>query len=678
MAIKQQSKNLKYTEAVDMLAPLMFDDDEFDRAEQFKVKKLLRHFLFGLLTTFVLTEALIFGLHYTSYFHALPYFGVAALMISIFISMPVLYFFVVYPVGLYQSELEKIHETLKVTSIAFQSHDAIAILDNDYIIIRANHAFVEITGFLEREVIGRSIFSLIEDRPTLHNVEDELFNVGRWYGELVNIRKTGERYPIEMAITRVGGVHKRIAKHVAIFSDITSRKEAEQKIQSLAFYDSLTNLPNRQMLLDRLRFAMLTSGRNKFYGAVIFLDLDHFKELNDSLGHDSGDSLLVEVARRMSDNVREVDMVSRFGGDEFVILLEHLDPDSTISLQKASQVAHKVKTAISQPFLLNYLDYYLSASMGVCLFQGSEVSADEVIRRADISMYQSKNTGRDRVSFYDQEMKEQLEKHTLLKSDLHSAIIDNQIRLYYQVQVNDQLEAIGAEILVRWEHPTFGLLPPNQFIPIAEESSSIYELGHWVLDQACKQIMEWAENPLTSHLVLSVNVSHHQFKQPDFVEHVASMVNKYQIDGSKLKLELTENIDTDNLELIVKSMHALKQIKGLTLALDDFGTAYSSLSFLRILPIDEIKIDQSFMHEIPEDRNSSLMVKTITDMASNFGFSVIAEGVETLGQLEFLRNNNCHAYQGYLFSKAVPLENFIQLLETKDFLARIPSVLELR
>jgi PAS domain S-box-containing protein len=222
------------------------------------------------------------GLHHTNLPFSLPYFGGLTLMLAILISMPVLYLLVIYPVSKYQSELEKIHETLKVTSIAFQSHDAIAILDNDFIIIRANHAFVEITGFLEREVIGESIFALIEDRPTLRNVEEELFNVGRWFGELVNIRKSGERYPIEMTITRVGGVHKRIAKHVAIFSDITSRKEAEQKIQSLAFYDSLTNLPNRQMLLDRLRFAMLTSGRNKFYGAVIFVDLDHFKDLNDS------------------------------------------------------------------------------------------------------------------------------------------------------------------------------------------------------------------------------------------------------------------------------------------------------------------------------------------------------------------------------------------------------------
>ena len=670
MAIKQKSKNLKYTEAIEMLGPLIIDDDEFDRAEQFKAKGLLKRFLIGLLVTFLLTELLVLGLHQLAFFHGLAYFGGVTLIIAILLSMPVLYLFVVYPVGRYQSELEKIHETLKVTSIAFQSHDAIAILDNDFIIIRANHAFVEITGFLEREVIGQSIFASIEDRPTLHNVEEELFNGGRWFGELVNIRKTGERYPIEMTITRVGAVHKRVAKHVAIISDITSRKEAEQKIQSLAFYDSLTNLPNRQMLLDRLRFSMLTSGRNKFYGAVIFVDLDHFKELNDSLGHDSGDALLIEVSKRMSDNVREVDMVSRFGGDEFVILLEHLDTDSTISLQKAAQVAHKVKMAISEPFLLNYLDYYLSASMGVCLFQGSEISADEIIRRADISMYQSKNTGRDRVSFYDQEMKEQLEKHTILKSDLHSAIIDHQIKMYYQIQVNDHLEPIGAEILVRWEHPTFGLLTPNQFIPIAEESSSIYELGRWVLDQACKQVMAWSEDPLTNQLVLSVNVSHHQFKQHDFVEQVESMVNKYQIDGSKIKLELTENIDIDNIELIVRSMHALKRINGLKLALDDFGTAYSSLSFLRILPIDEIKIDQSFMHEIPEDRNSALMVKTIADMASNFGFSVIAEGVETIGQLEFLKNNNCHAYQGYLFSKAVPLDEFIQLLKSKEYLAK--------
>ena len=671
MAIKQKNNDLKYSDAVEMLAPLMFDDDEFDRAEQFKVTSLFKRFLFAIVLTIGLSEAAVFGLQRTTLFHAITYLGLANLIIFIILCLPVFYFILVYPIKRYQAELEKIHETLKVTSIAFQSHDAIAILDNEFNIIRANHAFVEITGFLEREVIGRAIFSIIEDKTKLANLQDELFNVGRWFGELVNIRKTGERYPIEMTITRVGGIHKRVAKHVAIFSDITSRKEAEQKIQSLAFYDSLTNLPNRQMLLDRLKFAMLTSGRNKFYGAVVFLDLDHFKELNDTLGHDFGDSLLVEVAKRMTDSVREVDMVSRFGGDEFVILLEHLDHDSTISLQKASQVAHKVKTAIAEPFLVNYLDYYLSASMGVCLFQGSEVSADEIIRRADISMYQSKNTGRDRVSFYDQEMKEQLEKHTILKSDLHSAIIDNQIKVYYQIQINDRHEPVGAEILVRWDHPSFGLLGPNQFIPIAEESSSIYDLGHWVLDQACKQIVAWADNPLTKDLVLSVNISHHQFKQPDFVEQVESMIKKYQIDGAKLKLELTENIDIDNVELVVKSMHALKKIHGLTLALDDFGTAYSSLSFLRILPIDEIKIDQSFMHEIPADPNSSLMVKTITDMASNFGFSVVAEGVETNEQLEFLKKNRCYVYQGYLFSKPIPLDDFHAMLESKEYLAQL-------
>jgi EAL domain-containing protein (putative c-di-GMP-specific phosphodiesterase class I) len=288
-------------------------------------------------------------------------------------------------------------------------------------------------------------------------------------------------------------------------------------------------------------------------------------------------------------------------------------------------------------------------------------------------MYQSKNTGRDRVSFYDQEMKEQLERHTILKSDLRSAIIDNQIKLYYQLQVNNLLEPIGAEILVRWDHPNFGLLTPNQFIPIAEESACIHELGLWILDQACKQIMVWAEDPLTKDLVLSVNVSHHQFKQPDFVQQFEFMVNKYQIDGAKLKLELTENIDVDNVELIVRSMHALKRIKGLKLALDDFGTAYSSLSFLRILPIDEIKIDQSFMHEIPSDRNSSLMVKTIADMAANFGFSVIAEGVETVGQLQFLESNKCHAYQGYLFSKPLPLEAFLEILKTKEYLSKVTS-----
>ena len=671
MATTKMSKNMKYTDAVDMLAPLMFDDDEFDRAERFKVTGLLKRFFLAIIFASVLSELAIYGLKHSAMFHSLIYLGVLNLILFLVLCLPVFYLLLVYPVKRYQAELEKIHETLKVTSIAFQSHDAIAILDNEFNIIRANHAFVEITGFLEREVIGRPIFSIIEDKTKLANLQDELFNAGRWFGELVNIRKTGERYPIEMTITRVGGIHKRVAKHVAIFSDITSRKEAEQKIQSLAFYDSLTNLPNRQMLLDRLKFAMLTSGRNKFFGAVVFLDLDHFKELNDTLGHDFGDGLLVEVAKRMTDSVREVDMVSRFGGDEFVILLEHLDHDSTISLQKASQVAHKVKTAIAEPFLVNYLDYYLSASMGVCLFQGSEVSADEIIRRADISMYQSKNTGRDRVSFYDQEMKEQLEKHTILKSDLHSAIIDNQIKIYYQVQINDRHEAIGAEILVRWEHPNFGLLGPNQFIPIAEESSSIYDLGHWVLDQACKQIVAWSDDPLTSHLVLSVNVSHHQFKQPDFVEQVESMIKKYQIDGAKLKLELTENIDIDNVELVVKSMHALKRIQGLTLALDDFGTAYSSLSFLRILPIDEIKIDQSFMHEIPADPNSSLMVKTITDMASNFGFSVVAEGVETNEQLEFLKNNRCYVYQGYLFSKPMPLEDFYALLESKSYLSQL-------
>ena len=551
-------------------------------------------------------------------------------------------------------------ERLRIAAVAFETSEAIMITDACGNIIRVNRAFQDITGFNAEDVLGKNPRILKSDR---HNdwfyadMWQQLLRNGSWCGEIWDQRKNGQVYPKWMTVTAVKDNSGRTTEYVAIFSDITARKQAEEDIRNLVFFDPLTNLPNRRLLMDRLHSALLVSSRSKQYGAVLFLDLDKFKTINDVVGHECGDLLLIEVAVRLQSCVRDVDTVARLGGDEFVVLLVEMDDHIEGASKKSALIADKIRTYLAAPYLLKNKELLCSPSIGVSLYRGNEESPDVLLRQADMAMYQAKDAGRNALRFFNPSMQLAVETHAALEADLRHAIPDQQLQLHYQIQVDSDLRPLGAEALVRWVHPTRGMVSPMQFIPVAEESSLIFDIGGWVLNTACRQLEKWATSELTQHLILAVNVSAKQFRQVDFVEIIATALSQYTINALSLKLELTESVVLNDVSDVVTKMYSLKAL-GVRLSMDDFGTGYSSLSYLKKLPVDQIKIDQSFVRDIVTDPNDAVMVKTIIDLGKNFRLHVIAEGVETESQLSFLKLHGCMAYQGFLFGKPVPIEEF--------------------
>jgi diguanylate cyclase (GGDEF)-like protein/PAS domain S-box-containing protein len=455
-------------------------------------------------------------------------------------------------------------------------------------------------------------------------------------------------------------------------TDVTERKLTEEQIHRLAFFDPLTNLPNRRLLLDRLRQACATTSRQGTHGALLFLDLDHFKMLNDAKGHQYGDRLLIEVAGRLSASVRKSDTVSRLGGDEFVVMLVGLDADATTAASQAESVAEKILAAIQTPFTLHDEEFQCTCSIGVSLFQKSPETADDLLKHADVAMYRAKSAGRNTVRFFDPEMQVVIEARVSLETDLRRALSRDQLRLFYQIQVDDDGWVTGAEALLRWQHPERGFVSPAEFVPLAEETGLILVIGQWVLETACAQIRAWAESPSTRHLDLAVNVSPRQFRQPGFVEGVRSILDRSGADPGRLKLELTEGVVLDNVQATIDKMHALKAI-GVGFSMDDFGTGYSSLTYLKRLPIDVLKIDGSFVRDVVVDNNDAVIVQTILGMAKHLGIQVIAEGVETAEQLAFLKLHGCRNFQGYLFSRPLPLEEFERHLGDPSGLFDLPG-----
>lgn len=445
--------------------------------------------------------------------------------------------------------------------------------------------------------------------------------------------------------------------------DIARRKEAEDKIQHLAYYDLLTNLPNRRLLLDRLQHTLAVSARHQNHGAVSFIDLDHFKTLNDTKGHSVGDLLLIEVAKRLQTCVREGDTLARLGGDEFVVILEDLNEDSSQAAIQAEAVCAKIISTINLPYYLDDYLYHCSTSIGVCLFRNQEITIDELLKRADIAMYQAKNAGRNTLRFYDPTMQAALEARAALESDLRIAIVENQLKLYYQMQVDHSRKIHGAEALIRWQHPKNGLVLPLQFIPLAEETGLILPIGQWVLETACAQIKAWETDPITCNLQIAVNVSAYQFHDPGFVDQVSEMLRRHSIKSDRLKLELTESLVLNNIEEAIIKMQALRDI-GIRFSMDDFGTGFSSLYCLTKLPLDQLKIDQTFVRNICLNNRDAIVVQTIIGMAHNLGIEVIAEGVELEDQRAFLEKHQCNLCQGYLFSKPLPVEEFEATLRT--------------
>ncbi|MBA5689217.1 EAL domain-containing protein [Duganella sp. LX47W] len=555
-------------------------------------------------------------------------------------------------------------EALRIATIAFETTEGMLVTNADGVILRVNQAFTAITGYAQDEVTGKTPAVLSSGRhgPEFYKTMWQSLRVrGRWDGEIWNRRKNGEVYPERLTVTAVRDADQLATHYVASLSDITLSKAATDEIKNLAFYDPLTRLPNRRLLLERLKQALHVLSRSHSINALMFIDLDNFKTLNDTLGHNVGDMLLQQVAERLQACLREGDTVARLGGDEFVVLIEGLDIDPMGAATKAEMVAHKILASLNLPYQLAHHNCRSTPSIGITLFADQRQMPDEVLVQADIAMYQAKKAGRNAMRFFDQQMQDNITARAQLEEQMCLALEQDQFRLYYQVQVDRQGRALGAEALIRWEQADGGFVSPAQFIPLAEETGLILPIGDWVLEQACAQLHAWRRDPAMCELVLAINVSARQFRQHQFVEHVRHALQRYHLPPGVLKLELTESILVDNIEETIATMKELKAL-GIKFSLDDFGTGYSSLQYLKRLPLDQLKIDQSFVRDLATDGSDQAIVSTITGMATSLNLDVIAEGVETQVQRQRLEAAGCLHYQGYLFGRPLPLAEFEQLV----------------
>ncbi len=535
-------------------------------------------------------------------------------------------------------------------------------------IVNANRAAARFYGYSIAQMKTMNI-AQVSTSPPDEEAEERLQaqNRERNYFVFPHRLANGELRTVEVHASPVEVEGRRLL--FSIIHDVTERKQLEEQMHDLAFYDPLTKLPNRRLLLDRLGKALLACGRTHRHGALMFLDLDHFKKLNDLHGHDIGDKLLVEVAKRILGCIREQDSAARFGGDEFVVMLEGLSEDQREAVNQAETVAEKIRAALAQPYLLKQdneaIVHHCSSSVGVSVFRRHDETVEQLLKWTDMAMYRAKDSGRNTIRFFDPDMQTAIENRAALEADLHAALEQRQFRLYYQLQVNVAGKPQGAEALLRWQHPQQGLILPAQFIPLAEETGLIVPIGAWVLDTACTQIKRWMDRPVFRDLVLAVNVSAKQFRQQDFVEQVKRAVEQHGINATSLKLELTESLVLDNIEDTITKMLALKDV-GVSFSLDDFGTGYSSLSYLKRLPLDQIKIDQSFVRNITTDKADMVMVMTMVDLGMNFEVDVIAEGVETETQFNLLHRYGCTSFQGNLFGRPMPIEQFERQLSEKQ------------
>jgi diguanylate cyclase (GGDEF)-like protein/PAS domain S-box-containing protein len=481
--------------------------------------------------------------------------------------------------------------------------------------------------------------------------------------ETMGLRKDGSEFPIFVSTKRLDLADGPLT--MSFLMDFTERKKAEERIRHLAFFDQLTRLPNRELLQDRLNQALSTSARNGGYGALLLLNLDDFKSVNDTMGHDAGDALLQQVAARLAAEVREGDTLARVDGDEFVVLLEDLAPQPLAAAAQAKAFGLKMMHALSGSYALADGNIHVGCSVGATILAGHRQTSQDLIKQANIALHQAKRSGRNALRFFDPRMQESVNARAALETELRDAIAASQFVLHYQLQVDESGRELGAEALLRWNHPERGLVSPGQFIALAEETHMVLPIGQWVLDAACARLAAWSRGARSRELSLAVNVSSLQFQQPEFVVQVLGAIRRHGIDARRLKLELTETMLQGDIERTVSTMNVLKT-EGVQFALDDFGTGYSSLQYLKRLPLDELKIDRSFVHEIASDPNDKAIVTTIIGIADHLGLEVMAEGVETLEQLEVLRKCGCRRYQGYLFGRPVEAE---RLFETKEALS---------
>lgn len=560
------------------------------------------------------------------------------------------------------TDRKEVEAELRVAATVFESHESLMVTDANRVILRVNQAFIDETGYKAEEVVGKTPRMLSSGR---HKAKfygmmwDTIRRTGMWQGEIWDRRKNGEIYPKWLTISSVKGVGGVVTHYIGSHTDITERKKTEEKIQYLGHYDALTHLPNRRFLMERIHQALISSLRIGREGTLLFIDMDHFKNLNDTMGHYIGDLFLQQVAKRLVSCVREGDTVARLGGDEFVMILENLSGQALEAAAQTEAIGQKILTSISQPYNLAGHVHHGTASIGAVLFHGHQqaIDEDELLKQADIAMYQAKKSGRNCLRFFDPEMQKSISARVALEIELRQALEQQQFQLYYQVQVDQYFHPLGAEALIRWSHPERGLVFPLEFIPLADETGLIIPIGQWVLETACAQLKVWQQDAGTRDLVLSINVSAKQLHQVDFVAQVQSAIRRHAINPERLKMELTESMLLENIEETIATMNEIKEM-GVQFSLDDFGTGYSSLQYLKRLPLNQLKIDRSFVRDIVIDSSDKAIVRTIVAMARSLDISVIGEGVEMKEQQQLLLAVGCSNYQGYLFGRPLPIEQF--------------------
>lgn len=555
----------------------------------------------------------------------------------------------------------------KLRAVINGSFDAILTIDAAGLLVEFNPAAERIFGYKKEDVLGKPMSELIipERYRTAHHaghqqyVKSGVKHIFNQRIEMVAMHADGHEFPIELTLTALKDADLWLV--TGFVRDISEQKKARQEIENFAYYDALTALPNRRLLIDRYQHAILIAQRVGTYCGLLFIDLDKFKTLNDTKGHDVGDQLLIEVAKRIQNVVRAGDTVARLSGDEFVLILENLDSSATVAYQQVSEVAQKLLAELNKNYYLSLFEFATSASIGITLFNDHQLTFEDHLRHADTAMYLSKESGGNTYRFYDQLTQESIEKNFALESALSVALVNHELYFNYQPIVNVDKQVVAAEVLLRWRHPTLGNVSPVEFIPIAEKTNHIIKIGHWVLAQACQQLKVWESDPILSQIKLSVNISAKQFLYINFVQELREILANTAINPDQLKLELTETAVIDNIDDVINKMKVLKQM-GVRISLDDFGIGHSSLVYLKKLPVTQIKIDQSFVHDVLTDSNDAAIIQMILAVGKTIHCDIVAEGVEQVEQYELLRSFGCDYFQGYYFSRPTDVASFEKLV----------------
>lgn len=561
----------------------------------------------------------------------------------------------------FSKQIKKNNHELALAATAFEAHDAILILGPDLHILRVNQSFEKFTGFQAEDLIGKTAAIFDTEKFNAEFYQDlmrTLFIKGDWINQAELKHKNGSILPVFAKFTLLKDASDRIRNVVCIYSDLSEIKKKEEYLDHIQKTDQLTGLLSRKYFVEQLADYLNSTSEKHEYGALVFIDLDGFKSINDTYGHARGDLVLFETAYRLKQFTKSSDLIARLGADEFVVFLKNIGTNEIEVSYAAADFAEQALKTIAEKYHLASKQCYMTASIGVTLSVGYVKDPFELIKRADIAMTNAELKGGNCVQFFENSLQDKVQRHTHLQFDLHSAIEANQLQLFYQLQVNQNLTPVGAEALIRWNHPEKGLIPPSEFIPLAEKSSLIKHIGNWVLHAACKQLELWSHQSATKHLKLSLNISAIQLMDADFVDQVKSIIAAYEVDPSCLKFEITETAAIGNINLVIEKLLLLKRELGIQLSIDDFGTGYSSLSQLKNLPIDELKIDMSFIRNITKNKTDEMMVKTIIDLGKNLDFDIVAEGVEYKEQYQLLKNHGCYKYQGYLFAKPLQIDDF--------------------